>query len=72
MTPEVWSAIAQVGFPTAAAVYLLHWVTKSLNGKFDRLSESIKQNTGSIQSLTKSIEDRVKNIEVRSSRTPHE
>ena len=36
-------AVATLGFPTAAAVFLLWWVTSKLNGRLDRLSDAMEQ-----------------------------
>ena len=36
-------AVATLGFPTTAAVFLLWWVTSKLNGRLDRLSDAMEQ-----------------------------
>lgn len=33
--------LTTVGFPTATAVFLIWWVTNRLNGKLDRLIDSL-------------------------------
>lgn len=33
--------LTTVGFPTATAVFLIWWVTSRLNGKLDRLIDSL-------------------------------
>lgn len=43
--------IATVGFPTALAVYLVRWVSGSLNGKLDRLANSVDKLTERIDRL---------------------
>lgn len=48
--------IATVGFPTAIAVYLIRWVSGSLNGKLDRLSSSVDRNTTSVDKLSDRVD----------------
>ena len=41
LDPETIRVLANYGFPTLVAVYLVGYVTRSLNGKFDRLTTSV-------------------------------
>lgn len=59
MAPEAtaleWAA--QLGFPVAAAGFLLLWLTRSLNGKLDRLTRGLLSATRAIHALTERIEE---------------
>lgn len=53
MADEIYSLIANVGFPIAVAAYLL----VRLEGKMDRLTEAVQQLTAAVEknSLTTSL-----------------
>lgn len=43
--------IATVGIPGALAIYLVRWVTGNLNGKLDRLTQSMDRLADRIEQL---------------------
>lgn len=70
MDAETLRIIAQFGFPSVLAYGLVIWMTKSLNGKLDKLTDAldglhkasseqtfaIRENTGKIDSLLRKLE----------------
>jgi len=53
---EITDLITNLGIPGAIAIYLVWWVTKSLNSKLDSLTSEITKLRESITQLRESIE----------------
>ena len=45
--------------------YVVWWLLRRFNGKVDSLMNSVKENTGAIRELTRSIENRITHREDR-------
>lgn len=49
-------AFAQFGFAALIAGYLVVYITRSLNGKLDRVAEATERNATATEALTRQIE----------------
>ena len=59
MTPdEIGRIIGTVGFPVAVSVWLIKWLTSSLNGKLDKLSRCLERNTEATENLAQRLDRR--------------
>lgn len=53
MTPEQIATLAgTLGVPSILAIWMLRWLTQSLNGKLDRLTSAVEKNTEATQHLS--------------------
>lgn len=53
---DVVRLFANMAFPSAVAVFLLYYITSRLNGRLDRLSGLIEENTRTLEQLIDRIE----------------
>ena len=56
MEVEITTLIAQIGLPGAIAVYLIWWITKTLNGNLKELVKSNRELKDAIYELKHEIE----------------
>lgn len=58
MTPEQIAAIVgTIGIPGVAFFILLNYLTKQINGKFDRLAGAVEKNTEATNLLAAKLSD---------------